>query len=181
MKNRYVKRAFHGTALSRCATSLGLQSEPETAEPRLSPRNGRRPSSDATPHRLAARTGDGILIRMTILGQRTCSPTGARLAVAAMQLVFVTWLPAAHMQHHADELLALGTTSQEREQAPPPDLLSECFVCSAALGAGTPAEPETSVSAAVSLEPSPPPALAHPTPSPGVQTYSARAPPVPTA
>lgn len=118
---------------------------------------------------------------MTILGQRTCSPTGARLAVAAMQLVFVTWLPATHMQHHADELLALGAPSQEREQAPASDLSSECFVCSAGLEFGTPAKPETSVSPAVSFEPSAPSVLAHPVPGPGVQTYSARAPPVPTA
>lgn len=114
---------------------------------------------------------------MRILGQRSRSRTGTRLAVAAMQLVFVTWLPAAHMQYHADELLALGTTSQEREQAPPSDLSSECFVCSAGLGAGTPADPDPSPSAAVLASPSAPQVLIRPAPSLCVQTYSARAPP----
>jgi hypothetical protein len=101
---------------------------------------------------------------------------GARLAVTLMQLAFVTWLPAAHMQHHADEL-PLRAPSQEGGNAPVTDLSSVCFVCAASVGAGTPAEPDLGLSATISQGPPAPPILAHPAPRLFIHVYSARAPP----
>jgi hypothetical protein len=128
------------------------------------------------PHLLAPRAGGGILTGMRILGHRTRSRTAVRVAVALMQLAFVTWLPAAHLQSHIDDL-PLRAPPQEGGHPPASDLASECFVCAASLGAGTPASVDLAIRAAVSPSPETPLPQSHPVACLCAPTHSARAPP----